>query len=200
MVEQLPVAKQVWVYISKKPYVQEAIEQGIVNYSALARAIAKETEGASFDAVKVALRRAAQKLRKEKKRREQRAIALLKQSMFNIKNKIAVIRSPRQLDVETIGVSKTPSGYIYIVPEIAVERLKSRAGLEIEEGLSVIALKNPKEVESVPGVSAFLFSALAAENINIHHILDAREDTLLVVNEWDAPLAFKTLAEKLRIK
>lgn len=195
----LSIAQQVWIYVAKKPYVQEALEQDITNYSALARRIAKEL-GASPDAVKAALLRTAAKLKKAKKKREQKITALLRKSTFEIKNKIAAIHSPKALDIEALAFSHTPSGYIYIIPEPALAKLKNKRYLEIEEGLSAIILQHKEEVEEVVGVAAFLFSALASENINILHILDAREDTLLVLKEWDAPLAFKTLAEKLRIK
>ena len=38
----IPISKQVKIYIERKPYILEAIEQNIVNYSALAREICKD--------------------------------------------------------------------------------------------------------------------------------------------------------------
>ena len=38
----IPISTQVKMYIERKPYVLEAIEQNIVNYSALAREVGKD--------------------------------------------------------------------------------------------------------------------------------------------------------------
>lgn len=193
------IAEQVWIYIKKKPYVQEAIEQGIVNFSALARKIAGETDSAHFDAVKVALMRSQTKLIKNRKKQEKEAIRILNRSTFNITNKVSLIHSTRSLTLtEPIAISKTPSGYIYIITEKNAEKLKNHA-LDIMHGLSIICITNPLEIETTPGIASFLFSSLASENINIQHIIDCREDTFLVISEHDAPLAFSVLAEKMRL-
>jgi len=55
------ISRQVLMYIQRKPYIQEAIENDIVNYSALARKISKEIK-ANFEAVKASLIRHAKKV------------------------------------------------------------------------------------------------------------------------------------------
>ena len=37
----------------------------------------------------------------------------------------------------------------------------------------------------------------AIEGINVAHLMDCREDTVLVIHEHDAPTAYKVLAERL---
>jgi len=44
----LPISKKVKAYIERKPYILEAIEQNIVNYSALAREIGKDNQGSYY--------------------------------------------------------------------------------------------------------------------------------------------------------
>ena len=193
------IAEQVWIYIKKKPYVQEAIEQDIVNFSALARKITDEIDSTSFDAVKAALMRSQIKLTKNREKQEKEVIRLLNKSTFNITNKVSLIHSTCSLNIpEPIAISKTPSGYIYILTEKNAEKLKDQA-LDIKHNLSIICITNPIEIETIPGIASFLFSSLASENINIQHIMDCREDTFLVISEHDAPLAFSVLAEKMRI-
>jgi hypothetical protein len=63
----------------------------------------------------------------------------------------------------------------------------------------MINLKGSREIENSAGVAAFLLSTLASENINVVHLMDCREDTFLVIKEFDAPLSFKVLSEALRI-
>jgi hypothetical protein len=50
---QMSIAQEVNMYLQRKPYLLEAMEKGIVNYSALARKIAKDLEDASVEAIKV---------------------------------------------------------------------------------------------------------------------------------------------------
>ncbi len=87
--------------------------------------------------------------------------------------------------------------FYYVLYDIKIAK-KSKYK-KIEYGFAIIHIKNPKEIEETPGVTAFLLSNLASENINIYHIMDCREDTFLVIKEYEAPLAFKTLAESLKI-
>ncbi len=192
----LPVSRRVEDFVKNKPFVQEAVEQGIVNFSSLARLISKDLGGENFNAVKAALLRANRKLVKQKKQREKKVIALLRNSSFEMKNKVAALHSATPLDLESIASSFTPSGYVYFLEERAAEKLKHR---DVEGGFAIIHLKNRIEIEYTPGVVAFIFSALASENINVVHLLDCREDTFIVIKESDAPLAFSVLAERLRI-
>lgn len=190
------ISKEVMTYLKRKPYVQEAIEQEIVNYSALARKIAEDLGDANFEAVKSTLIRASKKLRKGKQKREKKILALLKKASFSIENKVATIHHISPIDVESIAYSKTPSGYMYFVKEVVANKSRFK---KIDYGFAIIHIKSSKEIEQTPGVASFLLSALASEGINVVHLMDCREDTFLVVKEHDAPLAFRTLAQRLRI-
>jgi len=192
----IPISKEVIIYLKQKPYVQEAVEQEIVNYSALARKITKDLGNTNFEAVKSTLIRLAKDLRNEKKKREQKVISLLKKADFYINNKIATIHHTSPLNIESVAFSKTPGGYMYFVKENIAEKSTFK---NIDYGFAIIHIKNPKEIEETPGVAAFLLSKLASENINVVHLMDCREDTFLVIKESDAPLAFKALSEGLRI-
>ena len=183
-------------YLKNKPFVLKALEQGIVNYSALARNISKDLGEINIEAVKSTVIRLTQDLKNKKKKREQKVIDLLKKADFSINNKIATIHHINPLTIESIAFSKTPSGYMYFVKESIAEKTTFR---KIDYGYAIIHIKNPTEIEDTPGVAAFLLTTLASENINIVHIMDCREDTFLVIKEYNAPLAFKALSQALRI-
>lgn len=191
------IAENVLIYIRKKPYVQEALEQDIVNYSALSRAIMREMKGAKFDAVKAALVRAGRKFRKDRHNQEKRAIELLDNSRFSIQNKIAIIRSKMILNIDAIAETRTMNGYVYVLTE--KNALRAKCGSSPETGLSMISVLSPLKIKDTPGVIALIYSALASEKINIFETLSCGEDTLIVVKEYDAPLAFSALAERMRI-
>jgi aspartokinase len=192
----IPISIEVTTYLKQKPYVLEAIEQEIVNYSALARKITEDLEDVNFEAVKSTLIRLAKDLRNKKKQRELKIIKLLKKADFSINNKIATIHHISPLNIESIAFSKTPSGYMYFVKENIAENSTLK---KIDYGYAIIHIKSPKEIEDTPGVAAFLLSTLASENINVVHLMDCREDTFLVIKEFDAPLSFRVLSEALRI-
>ena len=194
--EQPSVAQQVLEYLKRKPYAHEAIEQEIVNFSALARQAAEEMRISNVETVKAALIRHSKKIRKEKKNREKKIIQLLQQAHFSIKNKIVSIHSSTPLSVDAIAYSKTPSGYMYFLDEQNAKKIKQK---HINHWLAIIHIKSSINIEQTPGVAAFILSALASEDINVVHLMDCREDTFLVIKEYDAPLAFKVLSEKLRV-
>jgi hypothetical protein len=194
--KNIPISMEVTTYLKQKPYVLEAVEQEIVNYSALARNITKDLGNVNFEAVKSTLIRLAKDLRNKKKQRELKIINLLKKADFSINNKIATIHHISPLNIESIAFSKTPSGYMYFVKENIAEKSTFK---KIDYGYAIIHIKNPKEIEDTPGVAAFLLSTLASENINVVHLMDCREDTFLVIKEFDAPLSFRVLSEALRI-
>lgn len=190
------ISKEVMIYIKRKPYVLEALEQEIINYSALARKIKKDLGDVNFEAVKATIIRMAKDLRNKKKQRELKIINLLKKADFSINNKIATIHHISPLNIESISFSKTPSGYMYFVKENIAEKSPFK---KIDYGYAIIHIKSSKEIEDTPGVAAFLLSTLASENINVVHLMDCREDTFLVIKEFDAPLSFRVLSEAFRI-
>jgi len=192
----LPISKKVKAYIERKPYILEAIEQNIVNYSALAREIGKDLNIKNIDTIKAALIRTSEKYRKTKRKTQQKAIELLRQANFSVKNKIATLHHSTFVDIQAIAYSKTPSGYMFFLNEDIARKSKFK---KIDYGFAIIHIKSSIDMEKTPGVIAFILSALASEGINISHVMGCREDTFIVVKEHDASLAFKALAQRLRI-
>lgn len=192
----ISISKQVKMYIEHKPFILEAIEQNIINYSALAREICKDLELKNIDAVKVALIRSGERYRKIKRKTQQRVIELLREADFSIKNKIAAIHHSSFVDVKAVAYSKTPSGFMFFIDENIARKSNFR---KIDYNLAILHLKSSEEIEHTPGVIAFILSTLASEGINVSHFIGCREDTFIVVKEHDASLAFRVLAQRLRI-
>lgn len=193
------VAENVWLYVKGKPYLQDALEKGVVNYSALARVIDREMGEEDFDAVKAALRRLKERLGKERRNVEQKVLKVIKASRLEMRDKIAVIISNKKLDIPVIAVAKSASGYTYIVEEDMVERSEYKDFLKIQKNLSMITIISPESLEDTPGVLAYLLSSLAAENINVVEFVSCYRDTLLVFKNADITKAFEILSERLRV-
>ena len=184
------------MYIERKPYVLEAIEQNIVNYSALAREVGKDLGLKSYDTIKVALIRMSERYKKNRRNIQQKAIKLLRESNFSVTNKIATLHQSNFVNISAIAYSKTPSGYMFFFDENIAKKSSFK---KIDYGYAILHIKSLKEIENTPGAIAFILSALASEGINVSHVMGCREDTFIVVKEHDAPLAFKILAQRLRI-
>ncbi len=192
------VAENVWLYVKGKPYLQESLEKGVVNYSALARVIDREMGGGNFEAVKAALRRLNRRLGKERKNVEQKVLKVIRASRLEMRDKIAVIISNKKLDIPVIAVARSASGYTYIVGEDMAERSEHEDFLKIQKDLSMITIISPESLEDTPGVLAYLLSSLAAENINVVEFVSCYRDTLLVFKNADITKAFEILSERLR--
>ncbi len=193
------ISENVWLYVKGKPYLQEALEKGIVNYSALARMIDREMDGRNFDAVKAALRRLNERLGKERRNVEQKVLKVIKASILEMRDKIAVIISNRKLDMPVIASAKSKSGYTYIVEGNVIERVEHKDFLKIQKNLSMITIISPESLEDTPGVLSYLLSSLVAENINVVEFVSCYKDTLLVFKDADITKAFEILSERLRV-
>jgi len=190
------IAEQVIRYIERKPYILEALEQNIVNYSALARKISKELTLKNTETIKAALIRKSKKYQKIKRKKQQKAISILREANFSLKNKIACLHHSTILNIKPIAYSKTPSGYMYFLDENIA---KKNNFANIDYGYAILHIKSSKEIENIPGVIAFILSALAYEDINVSHVMSCREDTFIVIKEYDASLAFSVLSKRLRL-
>ena len=86
-------AKLTEEFIETHPSIKDCLKKGVINYSKLSRRIAKELnieKKTSMEAILIACRRYAEKLKKEKVL-EDKILEILKASELEIKNKIVVI-------------------------------------------------------------------------------------------------------------
>jgi len=139
---KIPISKQVKTYIEHKPYILEAIEQDIVNYSALSREICKDLGIKKKDAVKASLIRAGENYRKIKRKTQQKAIEILRDANFSVKNKIAAIHHSAFIDVKAIAYSKTPSGYMFFLDENVARNSTFK---KIDYDFAILHIKSSKD-------------------------------------------------------
>jgi aspartokinase len=193
------VSENVRLFVKGKPYLQEALERGVVNYSALARVIDGEMGNRNFDAIKAALMRLGRKFAHNRKNAEQKLLKVIRTSRLEMRDKIAVIISSTKLDVPTIASAKSASGYTHIVEEWSVDGVRNRNILKAQTGLSMITIVSGESLEETPGVIAYLLAALAAENINVVEFMSCYKDTLLVLKDADIMKAYQILYERLKV-
>ena len=184
----MSVAKEVERYVEKRPYIQEALTQEIVNYSALARKIQDKVEG-SFEAIKIALRRYSEVIKKKRKEHEKNILDILTETNIELKSNIQVCKSENEQESEIYA--KTKHGFTSFQ-----EADKGCSGVILEDQV-MVTLKSPNELEYTSGVIWYILSLLDGRGINVTEFISCREDTHIVIDEKDATDVFKILNGKL---
>ena len=175
----MSVAAKVELYVSKKPYLKEALAEGVVNYSALARKICREKGIESEDAVKAAVSRYEDHVSRQRKNRRSQVQKVLEDTSMEVKPGLEAVKEQRK-DAEVCA--ETQNGFTSVIEG---------------KGKALISLESPEALEEVPGVIEFILSSLAAEGINVDQLISCREDTHLLIDENDASEAMDLLRERL---
>lgn len=175
----MSVAAKVELYVSKRPYLKEALAEGVVNYSALARKISSEEGIDSIDAVKVALSRYEEHVSLQREKRRANVEEILESTSIKLRSGVKVSNSR---DEDAMVYAKTSNGFTSV----------------IEGGDKVLlSLESPESLEDTPGVVEFLISSLAAKDINVDQLISCREDTHLVVSGQEASEAYEILRQRI---
>jgi aspartokinase len=196
-------------YIREHPSVQDCLERGLINYSALAREICDSTEASSFDAVLVACRRYYQKKRSHVSR-EKRIVSLIKKSKVRVRNKIAVatIEKSKGIDkaLEVQNTVKKENGDFNLIegedvftiitnveylPEI--KKLFSTGVVKSSTGLAQITMLFGENLEMTPGVLSFIYRMFAEYDINIREEMSCWKDVMVVIDEKDVAKVIQML-------
>lgn len=191
-------------YINEHPYIKRCLQKGMINYSSLARIIAKDLDiekKTSNEAILIAARRFQEKLKKELGN-EQKIKVLLSNSEISVQNKMAVFILEKNSNLDVLeGLQKKISqeGGISFVLEgsdnytiIIQERYASLIRIKLDHKLikshqhcALINFKSPKEIEEITGVLAYLTPLFAENGVNIIEFLSCWRDTLFIIDAKD---------------
>lgn len=205
-------------YIKKKPFLQSALAQGIINLTSLSRIVRPEIENElgkdiRNGAIVMALKRLSDDL---EFRATHKIIKVLKNigeitvrsSLTDFtflisdtilenqttllkevnKNKDVFYTSSRGVNEMNIVVSNTL--------DAAVEELfKNEKCTQKAEHLSSITVKLPAENVSVPGIYYFIFQRLAWEGIVLFEVISTTNEFTIIVNDEQVDIAFRTIKD-----
>ncbi len=170
---------KVELYVTKRPYIKEALAEGVVNYSALGRKICEEKDIQSLEAVKAALSRYEDHIADERSKRREKVVEILQKTTLEVKSGVEVEKKDVR---DSLVCAKTSNGYTSVV-----------SGGE----KALVSLESPEILEDTPGVIEFVLSSLAAEGMNVDHLISCREDTHLIVDRKDASAVLDVLQERI---
>lgn len=196
----MSTANLIRVYLKNKPYMIEALENGIVNLSALSRVIQKDLKLSDYYAVKAAVRRYYQHLEKVKQSIEQRALSVLKGNKVTILDGISVLITSKDVDVRNNAKIKLGDYYIYLIDSAVLKRsrIKPAEIIEKHENCSAIVIHSEANVENVSGVMAFVTSLFAEYNINIIQLISCYTENILVIKREDTLKGYELLSEVVK--
>lgn len=205
-------------YIKKKPFLQSALAQGIINLTSLSRIVKPEIEdelGKDIrnGAIVMALKRLSDDM---EFRATHRIIKVLKNigeitvrsSLTDFtflvsdtilenqthlmeevkKNKEAFYTSSRGVNELNIVVSNSLDAIVETL--FKAEKCTQKAG-----NLSSITVKLPAENVSVPGIYYFIFQRLAWEGIVLYEVISTTNEFTILVNDEQVDTAFKTIKD-----
>ncbi len=192
-------------YISEHPSTKDSLKNGLINYSALSRLIAKSVglhPKKNFDAILIACRRFQRKLKNESVF-ENKILKVLKESKIEVKNKIVAVVLEKDIfynnllniekeikkKKEVFRIIEGASAITIITTEdflsLINKYFKNKIILE-NENLVEVTIKSPKEIETIPGAYAYMCSLLGENNVNIVETMSCWTDTIFLVDEKDA--------------
>ena len=189
----MTIAQGVRDYLKNKPYVLEALEKGIVNLSELSRQIQDELGTKDIVAIKAALRRFSEELQKHKQKREEKVLELLKKSGVSVFDRKSVVIATRELEVENGMKVNLLNKIVYLLDKNNLPR--KLGALKIHDNCTMIVIHSPEELETTPGVVAFLTTLLAEQKINIIEFISCWTETIIVVEKKDSLRTYETLSK-----
>lgn len=205
-------------YIKKKPFLQTALAQGIINLTSLSRQVKPEIEAqlgkeVRNGAIVMALKRLSDDL---EFRATHRIVKVLKNigeitvrsSLTDFtfllsdtilenqrklleevnRNKDVFYTSSRGVNELNIVVSNSLNGVVEKL--FKGERLTQKA-----ENLSSITVKLPAENVSVPGIYYFIFQRLAWEGIVLYEVISTTNEFTILVDDQQVDTAFAVIKD-----
>ena len=205
-------------YIRKKPFLQSALAQGIINLTSLSREVKPEIEDelgkeVRNGAIVMALKRLSDDL---EFRATHKIVKVLKNIgeitvrssltdfTFLISDSIldnqALLLKEVNLNKDVFYTSSRGVNELNIVVnsslEKAVETLfVNERCTQKAENLSSITVKLPSENVSVPGIYYFIFQRLAWEGIVLYEVISTTNEFTILVNDEQVDVAFKTIKD-----
>lgn len=205
-------------YIKKKPFLQSALAQGIINLTSLSRIVKPEIEeelGKEIrnGAIVMALKRLSDDM---EFRATHRIIKVLKNigeitvrsslTDFTFLVSDSILENQTELleevkkNKEVFYTSSRGVNELNIVVsnmlDATVEQLfKDEKCTQKAENLSSITVKLPAENVSVPGIYYFIFQRLAWEGIVLYEVISTTNEFTIIVNDDQVDNAFRTIKD-----
>lgn len=194
-----------------RPQLLSALSMGVVNYSALARAIKSEVErrigvAVSEAAVKVALIRFREQVTRSIRRED--VMQVIAESTTTLVDDIGLVTvrliDPLELlrflsmfKARLLQITQGIRTLTIVADTPAIQQLLAnidRSGVEeVYLDQAAVMVESPKSIIMTPGVMAYMTLLLALHSVNITQVISTYTDTLFIVNREKAVEAYSLL-------
>ncbi|MDK2853130.1 MAG: hypothetical protein PWP49_33 [Thermococcaceae archaeon] len=214
--EKISVAKTVKDIVLSRPAIKECLILDVINYSALARVILKELEKknikTSTGAVKMALIRIGEELRKERALFENKIRSVVAKTVIELQSDLTVITANKQAvlrKIERLSKVMEEARFFQLTQgvdtftlvlsseekEKVLELIRPEEIVELIEEQTAIILISPEEIIETPGIMAVMTSTLSSNGVNITQVISCHKDTIFVLDRKNAPKAYQILED-----
>ena len=189
-------------YINEHRSIKECLKKGLINYSSLARLIAKDLEienKASKEAILIAARRFKDKIKT--KIIEEDIVKLFRKSNMEIKNNIVFYTLEKNIFPDSLveiekTIKKNNDLFFAIEGTKSITVIIQRQNKELvekkfrnniirkKENLSLITISSPG-IEKTPGAVNYLTGILFDNGVNIEEFMSCYHDTLILIETKD---------------
>jgi len=217
----ITISQVVKMVLNNKPFIIEAIQDGIINYSSLANFIKKEVESlagrtVNSSAIIMALRRINpeefQKISYKLESLIKRLGDITVRSNlvdYTFRNSDSLINKHQKMLSKfnsesdlffTIsqGVYETTFVISNKLKEIIPDIFEGEKLISYSSDLSSITIKLPKENIELPGLYYFIFRKLAWDGINILEVVSTSNEFTIILKDQDIDKAFSVI-KKIRL-
>ncbi len=211
------VADETRRYLDSRPSIRDCIRYDIVNFTALARRIRRETGLESQEAVEIACRRYRRQMQEEA-RQEELLRTVVRASHLELRSHVAsitvrgdiaflgrvlvssersLVQRDRILQLFEGGDSVTILCDEAILAPI-LGMLPRESIISIRRRLSVVSVHSPEDVLVTPRVLSFLADAIGRWGINCVEMISVYTDTHFALRSQDALRAYEILSDLQR--
>lgn len=209
------VSRTVQTLIDSDVSMQDAIERGFGNYSAMARILKPRVEEALGKTMKIESIITAVKRAKSSFRPSRESIgSIVSRSVVNLRTDVAKVsvektrrttqivrRTMADLRGEFLQVLEGVSAITLIFDERLFDNVCSMFRrsdiLDQKNGLAAIMVHSPKAIIGVPGSAVAFYNPVSRRHINIEETMSCFTDTILVVRMEDVGKAFSSITEMI---
>jgi hypothetical protein len=204
-------------YIDGRPSIRDCLLYDIVNFTALARRIRRETDIGSQEAVEIACRRYRRQMQDERSH-EEALRAVVRSSHLELRTRVASVTVRGDLGALSrlaLGTDRAlvprgqllslfeGSGSVTVLCDEAVIGqllgvIPRESIVNVRRRLSVVSIRSPEDVIVTPRVLSFLADAFGRWGINCEEMISVYTDTHFALNANDAVRAFEILNDLAR--
>ncbi|MFQ6076500.1 MAG: hypothetical protein ACE5Z5_10265 [Candidatus Bathyarchaeia archaeon] len=209
------IARTVQSLIDSDPSLQDAIQRGYANYSAIARILRPRVEEITGNRVKLesiitSVRRAKVAFQPT----QSNITGIIAKSTINVRTdvaKISVEKTRRALEAVRRVLADSSGEFLQVlegtsaVTIIFDQRLFNRVAplfqrehiLDEKRNLAAVIVHSPREIINTPGCAIAFYNPVSRKGVNIEETMSCFTDTIIVLRMEDVVEAFNALTDMI---